>query len=128
MSMERVKGVAGVFVYSSNPERLTAWYRDNLGVESANEIGDGVSYHEFLGRRIDSDRKSRLTWSVFPRDFPGSHGAKLVYHVDDLDAVLSQLAANGVAPAAVENFDYGRFAWVRDPDGNVIGLFQDLEY
>ena len=75
-----------------------------------------------------NSQPASITWSVFPRDFPGSHGAKLVYHVDDLDAVLSQLAANGVTPAAAENFDYGRFAWVRDPDGNVIGLFQDLEY
>ncbi len=40
--MERVKGVAGVFVYSSEPERLTTWYRDNLGIESASGAGGGA--------------------------------------------------------------------------------------
>jgi hypothetical protein len=126
--MERVKGVAGVFVYSPDSDHLRSWYRENLGVSCSLGDPNGVSYHEFFSQQTDSERTRRLTWSVFPREFQGSHGAKVVYHVDDLDALLLQLAGNDIEPFVREDFAYGRFAWLRDPDDNVIGLFQDLEY
>jgi catechol 2,3-dioxygenase-like lactoylglutathione lyase family enzyme len=46
--------------------------------------------------------------------------------VDDLSAFLAQLEADGIAIEKVEEFDYGRFAWVRDPDGNRIELYEQL--
>jgi predicted enzyme related to lactoylglutathione lyase len=47
------------------------------------------------------------------------------YIVDDLDALLAKLVSNGVAvDPKREDYDYGRFAWVLDPDGNKIELWE----
>jgi predicted enzyme related to lactoylglutathione lyase len=46
--------------------------------------------------------------------------------VRDIDAVLEHLAARGVRPIKREEYDYGRFAWIRDLDGNRIELYQPL--
>jgi len=48
------------------------------------------------------------------------------YRVHDLTAFLEQLKADGVPVEKTEDFEYGRFAWIRDPEGNRIELYQPL--
>jgi predicted enzyme related to lactoylglutathione lyase len=48
------------------------------------------------------------------------------YRVRDLQAFLDQLKADGIEVEKTEDFDYGRFAWIRDPEGNRIELYQPL--
>ena len=49
------------------------------------------------------------------------------YIVDDLDALLERLQKEGVKiDPKRQNEDYGRFAWIYDPDGNKIELWQPL--
>ena len=68
-------------------------------------------------------------WAVFPRDTTyfgaGPQTCMLNYRVDDLDALLTALAADGVTiDPHRENADYGRFAWIVDPEGNRIELWE----
>lgn len=45
------------------------------------------------------------------------------YRVDDLDALLEALGKEGVEiDPKREDYDYGRFAWIMDPEGNRIEL------
>jgi predicted enzyme related to lactoylglutathione lyase len=47
------------------------------------------------------------------------------YRVTDLDAMIAQLRANGVAvDENVEDHSYGKFGWATDPDGNRFELWQ----
>ena len=46
------------------------------------------------------------------------------YRVDDLDRIIKQLNANGISIEKQQDFDYGRFAWIKDPDGNLIELWE----
>ena len=47
------------------------------------------------------------------------------YIVDDLDALLDRLKQEGVKIDAKRmDESYGRFAWIYDPDGNKIELWQ----
>jgi predicted enzyme related to lactoylglutathione lyase len=49
------------------------------------------------------------------------------YRVDDLDALLTQLTAAGVTiDPHREDYNYGRFAWITDPEGNRLELWQPL--
>jgi predicted enzyme related to lactoylglutathione lyase len=49
----------------------------------------------------------------------------LNYIVDDLDAMLAALRAEGVqVDERVERSDFGNFGWVIDPDGNRIELWE----
>ena len=104
--MERVTGIGGVFIRSAEPERLRAWYADNLGIELT-EWGGAV-----LGD---------VTWSIFPGDTTYFERESMVnYRVRDLDAMLAQLRAAGVAvDDRVEEMEYGRFGWAYDADGMI---------
>ena len=48
------------------------------------------------------------------------------YRVADLDLMLDQLRRAGIAIEKVEDHDYGRFAWITDPEGNRIELWQPI--
>lgn len=70
-------------------------------------------------------------WSIFPGDtsyFAPNPAAFMVnYIVDDLDALLDRLAQAGVRiDPKRQDESYGRFAWIYDPDGNKIELWQPL--
>ena len=60
-----------------------------------------------------------------PRMRPMTRRRLSNYIVDDLDAILAKITAHGVPiDPQREEYDYGRFAWIYDPDGNKIELWQ----
>jgi predicted enzyme related to lactoylglutathione lyase len=65
----------------------------------------------------------------FPEDTryfgEGAQPAMLNFRVDDLDALLAQLAAADVRiDSKREDHGYGCFAWIWDPEGNRVELWQ----
>ncbi len=120
----RVIGIGGVFLKSPDRDRLVSWYRDNLGF---NHEPSGV---EFKWRAYDRpEAEHRTVWAIFPKTstyFDPSHAQFMInYIVDDLDAILEKLGRNGVKiDPKREAYDYGRFAWIYDPDGNKIELWE----
>ncbi len=128
--MARVTGIGGIFLRSSNPEALAAWYADNLGVH----LTDWGGAH-FLWSDEVPPTTGRTAWSIFPSDTPyfgpgtvaGPQQTMINYRVDDLDALLAKLAAANVfIDPHREDYAYGRFAWINDPDGNRLELWQPL--
>lgn len=120
----RVLGIGGVFFKSADSGKLNQWYAHNLGVP----IGEhGAS---FRWRACDDPPREHLTaWSIFPATStyfdPSTAPFMINYIVDDLDAILAKLAAKGVRiDPEREDYDYGRFAWIFDGDGNKIELWE----
>jgi predicted enzyme related to lactoylglutathione lyase len=68
-------------------------------------------------------------WSLFEKDTtyfgPGAPAFMINYRVNDLDALLERLAAEGVPidPKRHED-ENGRFAWITDPEGHRIELWE----
>jgi catechol 2,3-dioxygenase-like lactoylglutathione lyase family enzyme len=122
-----VTGIGGVFFKADNPRQLQAWYREHLGIEPG---AQGVN---FLWRDRDNPEVLGLTvWSVFPRatNYFGAADQELMinYRVRDLDRLLEKLRAEGISEArAGEEYDYGRFAWIVDGEGNRIELWEPDE-
>lgn len=123
---ERVSGIGGVFFKARDPKSLAAWYRQALGID----IAQGAQYAPFRWReREDSSRVGTTVWSLFPNDTkyfaPSSAPFMINYRVRNLDAMLAQLRALGVAvePRVAEEFN-GKFAWIVDPEGNKIELWE----
>ena len=127
--MARVTGIGGVFLRSPNPKRLAHWYAVHLGVK--------MSEHgtvNFLWKDEIPAGTGLTVWSAFPHDteyFGSTQGAlqqaMINYRVDDLDKLLEQLAGAGVwIDPKRETYDYGRFAWIKDCDGNGLELWQPL--
>lgn len=126
--MARVTGIGGIFFKGKNPDELSAWYRQHLGIEV-----DDSHMSIFRWREHDEpEREGSTVWSVFPSDTtyfgPGDAPFMINYRVADLDAVLEQLREEGVRiDEKREDGEYGRFAWIFDPDGNRIELWQPPE-
>ncbi len=122
--MSRVTGIGGVFFKSANPKALTAWYSENLGIE-LNEWG-GAAFH--WADEVPPGTGA-TAWSIFPEETKyfggGAQSAMINYRVDDLDGLLAKLSAAGVTiDPKREDAGYGRFAWIVDPDGNRVELWQ----
>ena len=121
--MARVTGIGGVFLRAKDPDALSRWYRENLGLPVENGFA--------VLRASDDAPDAQTTWSAFDPDteYFGSQTQQVMidYRVDDLDALLEQLGAAGVtiAPERQEE-PYGKFAWITDPEGNRIELWQPL--
>ena len=124
--MEQVTGIGGVFFKVRDPQRMAAWYRENLGIQS----NDGCA--DFVWRENDHPNQTgRTVWAMFPDDAThfGSSLSRLMinYRVANLDRMLEQLRRGGVTVEKVEDYEYGRFAWITDPEGNRIELWEPKE-
>ena len=118
----RVTGIGGVFVTSKDPKALAAWYRDVLGMSVQPWGGAALSYDAPGHPQV-------LVWNAFPQTThyfaPSQREFMLNLAVDDLDALVARLQAKGVAILKRDDSDpSGRFAWILDPDGTKIELWQ----
>ena|SRR5580700_8300772 len=120
--MERVTGIGGVFFKARDPQGLMAWYEKHLGIEAKEGSAD------FAWREKDHpDQLGRTVWAIFPADaahFGASSSLMINYRVANLDRMLEQLRRDGVTIEKVEDYDYGRFAWITDPEGHRVELWE----
>jgi predicted enzyme related to lactoylglutathione lyase len=128
--MARVTGIGGIFLRARDPKALADWYSQHLGIQLT-EWGGA----QFLWSDEVPPATGSTAWSIFPADTAyfgpdratGPQAAMVNYRVDDLDALLAQLAAAGVAiDPHRDDSSYGRFAWITDPEGNRLELWQPL--
>lgn len=124
-----VLGLGGVFIKSEDPEKTKNWYHNVLGVE-INEYG-GM---DFLHARAASayPKAARTVFDRFKADSDYFAPSKLPFMVnlivDDLDAAMAKIEAAGEPMLGEpETYDYGRFAWVMDPDGVKVELWEPKE-
>jgi predicted enzyme related to lactoylglutathione lyase len=124
--MKRVTGIGGIFFKSDDPERLYRWYEKHLGIVREPH-GQGAAFH--WQEPNDAGKDGLTAWAIFPgstKYFDPSRASWMInYRVEDLDGLLAALKAEGVEiDPHREDYDYGRFAWITDPDGNRIELWE----
>jgi predicted enzyme related to lactoylglutathione lyase len=123
--MAKVTGIGGVFFKSkSDHAALAAWYQKHLGVPLESWGGAMLKWAD------DKGGDGGLTvWHVAGKDSkwfaPSESSFMINYRVDNMDEMVEQLRASGVAiikgPDADDN---GKFAWIMDPDGNKVELWE----
>ena len=120
--MAKAVGFGGVFLKASDPKALSAWYATHLGVPCLKDGSLAFNGPESVGMTV---------FAHFPLDTgyfgDGPQQSMVNFRVDDLDALLAQLAEADVRiDPKREDHSYGRFAWIWDPEGNRIELWQPL--
>lgn len=117
-----VTGIGGIFVKSKNPEALGRWYKEALGLDVATWGGAAMPFDS-------PGHPPKVSWMAFPETTnhmnPSTREFMVNFAVDNMDAVIARLAQNGVTILRHDDSDqFGRFAWVQDPDGTLIELWQ----
>ena len=116
-----ITGVGGVFFKAKDPKTLAAWYRDVLGLPVEAWGGAPLRYEA-------PKHPPALAWNAFPattKYFAPSTGDFMInYAVDDMEAILTRLRAKDIAILKQENDANGRFAWILDPEGNKVELWE----
>jgi catechol 2,3-dioxygenase-like lactoylglutathione lyase family enzyme len=118
----RITGLGGVFVRSKDPKVLAQWYRQVLGLDVASWGGVIFKDDAPLAPPV-------TTWNALPLSnaymAPSGRDVMINFAVDDLGVFLTRLRAKGVA--IIKETDggaTGRFAWILDPDGTKIELWE----
>lgn len=124
--MAKITGLGGIFIKSRDAQALGRWYHEHLGLPY--KEGEGAV---LLWKDDPQADQGMTVFNVFSQESkyfnPSTSSFMLNFRVDDMDGFLAKLAAEGVPiDPKREDADYGRFAWIYDPDGNKIELWQPL--
>jgi predicted enzyme related to lactoylglutathione lyase len=119
--MANVTGIGGVFLRAKNPDLLSKWYGDALGIT----FMDGGHFSMF----VDETQGSVAVFALFDHDDayigdPQRQSVMVNYRVDDLDAMVTRLTSMGAVVDDILVEENGRFTWSTDPEGNRFELWE----
>ena len=119
--MARVTGLGGLFYKVADTAATQKWYQETLGVG-----GEWGAMFPF--KKDDPEGFTLLSPFKAETDYfaPSAEKFMINLRVDDLDGIIAELEAKGIAILGRQDEDYGRFAWILDPDGVKVELFQQL--
>lgn len=123
--MKRVTGIGGIFFKAKDASALQAWYKRHLGIDVQQWGGAAFNW-------VDSDGNptgGSTVWSIGPSEgaqFAPSEAPFMInYRVEDLYALVAALKQEGCnVLEKIDDSEYGKFAWVIDPEGNKVELWQ----
>lgn len=123
-----ISGFGGIFFKSVNPKETMSWYQRMLGLKT-----DGQYGATFEWRSLENPaEKGSTVWSPFSEksDYfsPSDKPFMLNFRVKNLERLLEKLREHGVSQLGeMQVFEYGKFAWILDPDGIKVELWEPYE-
>lgn len=127
-SAPKVTGIGGIFFRSKNPKQAREWYAKNLGL-ATNEYGSSFEFRN----ANRPDEINYLQWSPFAEKTkyfdPSVKEFMINYRVQNIVALVKMLKENGVTIVdEIEEYDYGKFVHILDPEGNKIELWEPIDH
>jgi|SRR5688572_25688277 len=125
--MAKITGIGGVFFKSTgDSDALAAWYQEHLGLRLEDWGGAILKWPD-----DQAEDRGLTVWNVAKKDTqwfsPSSASFMINYRVDNLAEMLAQLRASGIeAIGGPESHENGKFAWILDPDGNKVELWEPM--
>lgn len=123
-----VIALGGIFIYSENPKRLAQWYEKSLGLNYEYTEQYKAYYITFPYRETDSEKTRYTIFSILyneHRPFISDKSFTINMRVSDLKEMVEKLKSLKIEVLGIEEHDEGKFAWVNDPEGNYIELWED---
>lgn len=112
--MSHITGIGGVFLRAADTKALAQWYQTHLGISELWQQQAGPTVFAPFAAASDY--------------FPATKQWMINLRVDDLDALVAELAQQGIPaerrPDEWDNPEVGRFARIHDPEGNPIELWE----
>lgn len=125
--LAKITGIGGVFFKSKGDRAaLAAWYQKHLGMQLEDFGGAVLKWPDDR-----AEDRGLTVWHLADSDSrwfsPSDSSFMINYRVDSLGEMLAQLSAAGVEIiGGPESHENGRFAWIMDPDGNKIELWEPM--
>ena len=122
---KRVTGLGGFFFKSENPKDIRNWYNKHLGIPT-DDYGCTFWWKDKNGNDCSTQ------WSPFEANTnyfqPSEKQFMMNFRVDNLETLLETLKQEGVTIIGnIETYDYGKFGWIVDPEGNKIELWEPID-
>jgi len=127
--MKRVIGIGGFFFRAKDPKALAGWYKRHLGLP-IEESFNGYIFDWKNKKTVPS--KGYTIWSPFESETkyiePSEKAYMFNFIVDDLVALLEMLKSEGIEQLGdVQDTDFGKFAWILDPEDHKVELWEPAE-
>ncbi len=121
----RVTGLGGYFFKTEDPKKTKDWYKNHLGLNT-DDYGCTFWWKDEKGNKCSTQ------WSPFKNDTtyfePSKKEFMMNFRVENLKDLLEILKNEGVTIVGeMEEYDYGRFGWILDPEGNKIELWEPID-
>ncbi|MBC2838529.1 VOC family protein [Robiginitalea sp. SC105] len=122
---KRVTGLGGFFFKTKDPDRIREWYGKHLGLPT-DAYGCTFWWKDKEGQDCSTQ------WSPFKEDTeyfePSEKPFMMNFRVENLKELLAVLREEGVEVVGeMEEYDYGKFGWILDPEGNKIELWEPVD-
>jgi len=125
--MKRVTGIGGIFFKCERPQEVLEWYHEHLGISPVGECG--------IFEWVQKDSPGEIghtAWGPFERETryfrPSQKDFMINYRVENLEALIGQLREEGIEVVGeIEEYEYGKFGWIMDPEGNKIELWEPID-
>ncbi len=123
--MKRVTGIGGIFFKAKDAPALHAWYKLHLGIDVQQWGGAAFTWTDSDGKPVGGT----TIWSIGPEEgdqfAPCKASFMVNYRVEDLHGLVTALKAESCNVLnKIDDSEYGKFAWVIDPEGNKVELWQ----
>ena len=121
-----VKGLGGVFLYAEDPKKLADWYSRHFGL-ALMEWEPGSCYGLVFDSTDPDGTSAQTVFSLQKAKGPLGEGrpeCMVNWRVADLETFCAELESAGIAVEKQEDCEYGSFAWIRDPEGHRVELYQ----
>ncbi|MFC5047546.1 VOC family protein [Aquimarina hainanensis] len=127
-STPKVTGIGGIFFRSENPKKIREWYGEHLGL-AVNNYGSSFEFRN----ANHPENINYLQWSPFDKKTeyfnPSKKEFMINYRVQNIEGLVAKLKEKGVIIVdEIEEFEYGKFVHIMDPEGNKIELWEPVDH
>lgn len=122
---KRVTGLGGFFFKTKDPDKIKQWYKNHLGLDT-DRYGCTFWWKDAAGKDCSTQ------WSPMNEDTnyfrPSKSSFMMNFRVENLTELLQALEHEGVTIIGeIEEYDYGKFGWILDSDGNKLELWEPVD-
>ena len=123
--MKRVTGIGGIFFKAKDAASLQAWYKRHLGIDVQPWGGAAFDWTGADGKPVAGTTAWLIASEKSDQFAPSSAPFMVNYRVADLHGLVKALKEEGCnVLEQIDESEYGKFAWVVDPEGNKVELWE----
>jgi len=120
--------VGGAFIYSEDPIKLAEWYKEHLGIDYKMTAVGTASFASFFYTEPVNGKKANFAWTIIKSKYrPKTEDESYMvnYRVSNLQKLVDHLKNRKIKVHGIETQAEGNFAWINDPEGNHIEIWEE---